>query len=219
MELLLVGRRDIHSILAAHFFYTYKCAGASRLPVIALYSIYQLLTRDVVRFKGKKLLPIKSHIASDVRGGCVGDIEVIDEKEEYFEAIEIKHRIPITGVLIEDAFEKFKDTPIQRYYLLTTANPNIATGEEENVKEVVARIRAKHGCEVIVNGLIPSLKYYLRLLQEPSKLLANYTKNLQEEFEKTTEVKKVHIKVWQSIVKQLETVIYPPKKTTSDLTS
>ncbi len=194
---------NVLDYLTTHFFHKYSCSGASRLPVIALYSIYQLLMDDVARYKGKRLLPIKSHIAPDVRGGCVGDIEVVDEKGAYFEAIEIKHGISINSVMVEDAFEKFKDTPIRRYYLLTTAEPNIKAGEEQNVKEVVARIRKEHGCEVIVNGLIHSLKYYLRLLQEPSKLLENYTKNLDIEFQKTTEVKKEQIEMWQNILKSI----------------
>lgn len=194
---------SIVDCLATHFFHKYDGSGASRLPVIALYSIYQLLTRDVARFKGKRLLPIKSHIAPDVRGGGVGDIEVVDGNGAYFEAIEIKHGIPIDSVMIEDAYEKFKNTPIRRYYLLTTAEPNIKAGEEQEVKKVAARIRVEHGCEVIVNGLIPSLRYYLRLLREPNNLLENYTKNLELEFQKTTEVKKEHIEVWQIIMNSL----------------
>jgi DNA (cytosine-5)-methyltransferase 1 len=64
----------------------------------------------------------------------------------------------------------------------------------------VEEIKIKHGCEVIVNGLIPSLKYYLRLLKDPSTFIDDYTKNLKREFLKTTEIKEVHIKAWKKIV-------------------
>ncbi len=45
--------------------------------------------------------------------------------------------------------------------MLTTLEPNIMQGEENKILELIEDIRNKHGCEVIVNGLIPSLKYYL----------------------------------------------------------
>jgi len=190
--------------LKKHFFEKYSVSGASRLPVVALYSIYQILIKDISRYKNKTLLELRSHISPDVRAKCIGDIEVIDENKNYFEAIEIKHGIPINGDMIADAFEKFRTTPINRYYLLTTAEPNIESGEEEAVIKVVDDIRVKHGCEVIVNGLILSLKYYLRLLDNPSLFIENYTENLQKEFSKTTEIKREHIDSWRKLLVELK---------------
>jgi len=194
---------SIVDALKIHFFNKYSVSGASRLPVVALYSIYQILIKDISRFENKKLLPLRSHISPDARARGVGDLEVVDEKGEYFEAVEIKHGIPIDSVMIQDAYDKFKVTPIKRYYLLTTAEPNIKQGEEDKILEVVEEIRNKHGCEVIVNGLIHSLKYYLRLLNEPSKFIDNYTKNLEIEFSKTTEIKKEQIIKWKELLKLL----------------
>jgi len=194
---------SIIDALKIHFFEKYSVSGASRLPVIALYSIYQILIKDVSRYNNKRLLPLRSHISPDVRARGIGDIEVVDENNNYFEAVEIKHGIPIDSIMIQDAYDKFKTTPIKRYYLLTTADPNIKVEEEDNILEVIEEIRTKHGCEVIVNGLIPSLKYYLRLLKTPSKFIDNYTKNLEEEFSKTTEIKREHIIKWKDVLRLL----------------
>ncbi len=194
---------SIIDTLKMHFFERYSVSGASRLPVIALYSIYQILIKDVSRFHRKKLLPLRSHISPDARARGVGDIEVVDEKRNFFEAVEIKHGIPIESLMVWDAFEKFKVTPIKRYYLLTTAEPNIKEGEEREVSDAVKEIRERHGCEVIINGLVHSLKYYLRLLNEPSGFINNYTKNLIIEFSKTTEIKKEHIEKWKELLKLL----------------
>ncbi len=194
---------SIIDVLKIHFFNKYSVSGASRLPVVALYSIYQILIEDISRFKNKKLLPLRSHISPDARARGVGDLEVVDENGAYFEAVEIKHGTPIDSVMIQDAYEKFKVTPIKRYYLLTTAEPNIKQGEEDKILEVIEDIRNKHGCEVIVNGLIHSLKYYLRLLNEPSKFIDNYTKDLEIEFSKTTEIKKEQIDKWKELLKLL----------------
>jgi len=193
---------SIIKCLISHFFRKYYVSGASRLPVIAIYSIYEILIRNVTRYSGKKLKPLRSHISSDMRAGGIGDIEIVDEKNKYFEAVEIKHNIPIDAIIIGDAYEKFKYTPITRYYLLTTAEPNIREGEERKTKNLISEIKIEHGCEIIVNGIIPSLKYYLRLLQNPIDFVERYTINLELEFSKTTEIKNEHIKAWRKILQE-----------------
>jgi len=197
------GAYDISLIidcLKSHFFAKYGTGGASRLPVIAIYSIYQILLEAVSRYENKKLSPLKSHIAADARDKGVGDIEIKDENNDFFEAVEIKHNIPIDSIVIDDAYEKFKDTPIKRYYLLTTAEPNINTEDNKNVEISIQKIKKEHGCEVIVNGIVPSLKYYLRLLDNPKDFIEKYTNNLKKEFEKSTEVKKAHLIMWNTLV-------------------
>lgn len=189
--------------LRYHFFRKYKVAGASRLPVIAIYSIYQILLNDVARYQNKKLLPLKSHVASDIKSKEVGDIEILDKKGNCYESVEIKHNIPIDEFIIQDAYEKFKSLPIARYYLLTTAEPNIKFGREQKVKEAILKIRKEHGCEIIVNGIIPSLKYYLRLLKNPEQFIERYTENLKKEVTENTVIKIEHLKTWKKILKHL----------------
>lgn len=189
--------------LKEHFFTKYKTAGASRLPVVAIYSIYEILLKDIGRYKGKKLLPLKSHVASDIKAEEIGDVEIIDVKRKtIFEGVEIKHGIPIDFLIVRDVYEKIKDTPIERYYILTTAEPNIRRGEERKVIQFVADIRKRHGCEVIVNGLIPSLKYYLRLVQNLDKFMARYSKNIKIEASVSTVIKLEHLEKWNEIIKK-----------------
>jgi len=78
--------------------------------------------------------------------------------------------------MVSDAYEKFKDKEISRYYLLTTAEPNIKREEQEAIQAEIERIKKEHGCEVIVNGIIPSLKYYLRLLLNPEQFMESIQK-------------------------------------------
>lgn len=112
----------IVGLLAKHFETKYSAEGASRLPVLALYATYQCLVNETKRFDGKTLLDIESHTSADSRSGRIGDIDVVDEKGRAFEAVEVKHGIPITAQVVRDAFEKFKTTQVTRYYLLSTAN-------------------------------------------------------------------------------------------------
>ncbi len=101
----------------------------------------------------------------------IGDIDVNNENGSAFEGVEIKHEIPITSQLVADAYEKFKVHNTDRYYLLTTANMDSADWDAIEVE--VARISQIHGCQVIVNGVYTTLKYYLRLLTTRQSLLTN----------------------------------------------
>ena len=187
---------NIVNILKGHF----SVARASRLPVLAMYSIYEMLM-TVERYEGKTLSPLKSHTTSDIKSGGIGDIEVLDENEDFFEAVEIKHNIPISPQLVKDGYEKFCEMSVRRYYLLTTAEPNV--DDSETIDRLVQQIHRQHGCEVIVNGILPSLKYYLRLLSNPKLFLDCYSKNLQSDFNQNTDVKEVHLRYWNELLNSL----------------
>jgi DNA (cytosine-5)-methyltransferase 1 len=187
----------IIDLLTKHFDTKYSSEGASRLPVLALYAVYQCLINEVKRFEGKVLLPIESHTSADARSGRVGDIDIVDVKERVFEAVEVKHGIPITVQLVRDAFEKFKTTQVNRYYLLSTAN--IDSSEVSEINKEVERIKNIHGCHVIANGLINSLKYYLRLLSDTSEFIENYVNLIEID----TALKFEHKKEWNNIISQM----------------
>jgi DNA (cytosine-5)-methyltransferase 1 len=160
--------------------------------------------KDAARYKGKKLLPLKSHVASDIKAGEVGDVEIIDRKRKtIFEGVEIKHGIPINFLIVRDAYEKIKGIPIKRYYILTTAEPNVKNSEMRKVHRLIAEIRKNHGCEVVVNGLIPSLKYYLRLIKNPNAFLKQYAKNIRAEVSTSTVVKMEHLEKWNKILRDI----------------
>ena len=142
------------------------------------------------------LLPMESHTSADSRSGRIGDIDIIDEKERAFEAVEVKHGITITPQLVKDAFEKFKTTQVNRYYLLSTANIDISQKDETDRE--IDRIKNIHGCHVIANGLTDSLKYYLRLLSDTSEFIENYVNLIKND----TALKFEHKKQWNIIISE-----------------
>lgn len=170
---------QIINYLERHFYYGYSTRGASILPVVAFYSMYECIIDEIGRYKNKKLDKLASHTSCDRSSKATGDI-VIREKNtnEIYEAVEIKFDITPDVIMINDAYEKFKTEHIQRYYVLSTAHAD----DEETLKinEEIIRIREEHGCQVIVNGIFPSLKYYLRLLENTDKFMTRYVYNLQE---------------------------------------
>ncbi|MFN3739083.1 MAG: DNA methyltransferase [Thermodesulfovibrionales bacterium] len=180
--------------LKQHFESKYNSRGAARLPTLAIYAIYQCMTKELKRFKGKILMPLEEHTSSDKSSGRVGDVEVRHPDNTVFEAVEIKHGIAINARLVRDAYEKFEAHPIQRYYLLSTTDIN--PSDMENLTNEVFRILKIHGCQVIVNGIYPSLKYYLRLLHNTYDFIDNYVENLKND--KT--IKYEHKLRWNDIV-------------------
>lgn len=196
----IVTIENIVNLLKTHFSIGYDIAGASRLPVLAVYSAYEMFM-GTGWYHGKTLSPLKSHTTSDIKSGGIGDIEVLDETGDFFEGVEIKHNIPISPTLVRDAFQKFAQTSVSRYYLLTTAEPDV--NDRDAVNQLVEKIHTQHGCEVIVNGILPSLKYYLRLLSNPKLFLDCYTKNLQVDFEMNTDIKEDHVRYWTDLLSSL----------------
>lgn len=186
----------IIDLLRCHFSHDYRIGGTSRLPVLAVYSAYEMLM-GIERYEGKTLLPLKSHTTADTKSRGIGDIEVLNENS-FFEGVEIKHKKPISLEIVEDAYQKFAKTPVSRYYLLTTAEPNVE--DVDSVNDLVSEIHRQHGCEVIINGILPSLKYYLRLLSGPQLFLENYSKNLQLDFQQKAEIKEPHLRYWETLL-------------------
>ena len=189
---------SILDLLATHFNGSYKAEGASRLPVLAIYAAYQCLIHEAKRFDKKQLLPIESHTSSDKRSGRVGDIDIIDEKKRVFEAVEVKHGIAITLALVKDAFEKFKTAPIDRYYILSTASPD--KYEYKKIEAEIQRIKNVHGCQLIVNGIMPTIKYYLRLLDKSSEFIENYVNLIEAD----KSLKFEHKERWNQLIREMK---------------
>lgn len=187
----------IIEILSKHFDKKYSSEGASRLPVLALFASYKCMINEIRRFEGKILLPIESHTSADLRSGRIGDIDIVDEEGKAFEAVEVKHGIPITANLIKIAFEKFKTTQVKRYYLLSTADIDLSQKEEIEIE--IERIKNIHGCHVIANGLTNSLKYYLRLLSSTAEFIENYVNLVEED----KALKFEHKKEWNNIISNM----------------
>lgn len=179
-----------------HFYYKYKSRGASILPVMAIYSIYECIIEELKRFNNKKLEPLGSHTSSDRSSGDAGDIVVRDSNTNLlYEVVEVKFDIPVDKYMIYDTYKKIKSTSIQRYYILSTEC--IVDNQIEEVHSYVNKIKEEHGCQVIVNGIFPTIKYYLRLLEDTDKFLKKYIKNIEND----TEINFEHKLAWNEIMK------------------
>lgn len=169
--------KDILALLQKHFNYKYSSRGASILPVVAFYSIYQCLIEEMSRYKGKYLEELASHYSSDRSSQAAGDIVVknIDD-DTHYEVVEVKFGIKIDSIILEDAYNKIKPTNIQRYYILSTEEPSVI--EKQIFDKRIEEIKEEHGCQVIINGLMKTLNYYLRLIENTDIFLNRYIENI-----------------------------------------
>lgn len=184
----------IVKVLKKHFTYQYSGSGASRLPTVAVYAAYQCMTAQVSRYKDKVLCPLEPHNSADAQSGRIGDIDVNNLDGSAFEGVEIKHEIVITRQLVADAYEKFKIHNTDRYYVLTTANMEVA--DWEGIESEIQKISQIHGCQVIVNGVYSSLEYYLRLLEDPAEFIDKNVELLKND----EAVKFQHKVAWNDII-------------------
>ncbi|PSB10844.1 DNA cytosine methyltransferase [Pleurocapsa sp. CCALA 161] len=184
--------------LEAHFNHKYKTFGASKLPVIAFYAIYLRLVEEVERYKGCSLKDLGSHTASDRTSKTAGDIEIFDKKKSVIEAIEIKYGKPINLQMVLNAKDKILKYHPRRYYIFSTTH--IDKVDEMKIQDEIELIARNHGCQVIVNGIIPTLKYYLRLIASVEKFVKDYSKLIEQD----KELQAIHKIQWNNILKTLE---------------
>ena len=90
--------------------------------MLSIYAIYELMSNEIARYNDKTLKALESHTAADQQSGALGDIEIANDDNTIFEALEIKHNIVIDEQIIESAYRKFRNHQLDRYYILSTHN-------------------------------------------------------------------------------------------------
>ena len=147
--------------------------GSARLPVLATYAAYKCLIPELSRYKNCRLQDLLSHTSADAKTARVGDIDVLYQDGRPFEAVEVKYKIAITAPLIQQLREKIAASGIKTYYVLST-NELISPDAMNAVTELLLGMRQKYGCQVIVNGVATTIKYYLRLMADTDRYISEY---------------------------------------------
>ncbi len=170
----------IEELFRRHFFHKYRASkGASRLPVLAIHAIYSVMIPQLRRYDGMVVKALNEHSAADSQTGSLGDVEVCKtDSDEVFEAVEVKHNLQIDEALLADVQTKVMDKAISRYYILTTHND---CKPDPGAQKIIANIKSVYDCQVIANGVIPSIRYYLRLMDDPSAIFPEYVRLLINE--------------------------------------
>jgi DNA (cytosine-5)-methyltransferase 1 len=199
MPILNPDRVTIFRLIEAleqQFSFKYNTFGGSKLPVIAFYALYSVLLQEVSRYKECNLKPLGSHTASDLTSKSSGDIEVFNGGE-LFESVEIKLDKNIDSNIVRIAREKIIKYSPKRYYILSTQG--VKEEDVNIINEIISEVKKEHGCQIIVNGLIPTLKYYFRLISDLEKFFPVYSLLIEEDLE----LKAIHKQKWNELVQEL----------------
>ena len=184
----------IIELLDRQFHFDYKTSYGSKLPVLAFYAIYQLLINEISRYDRCKLKKLGSHTASDRTSKSAGDIEIFKDKK-LFEAIEIKLDKPIDSNILRIAKEKIITFNPKRYYILS----NKGIIQEDEIYQIIEEIKKEHGCQVIINGVLETLKYYMRLIDNLEEFYQLYSDLISKDIE----LKNIHKQIWNKLTKEL----------------
>ena len=181
---------DVVGALSRHF--ARAGAGGSRLPVLALYAAYTHMVREVGKYRGCRLCDLQPHNAPDQQSGFLGDIQINCANDKPFEVVEVKHGIKLTPQLVAECYDKFKAVPgVRIYYLLSTFE---TIDEFAEINQRALRIFRDHGCQLIVNGIQSTLRYYLRMLGNTDNFVDDYVELVEREC--NYEIKTLWNDVW-----------------------
>ncbi|MBQ7343014.1 MAG: hypothetical protein IJW42_07135 [Alistipes sp.] len=182
--------------LNKHFNYNYGTHNGAKLPVLAFYAIYQSIIKEFSRYKDCQLSPLASLTACDLTSKASGDVEIFKDGK-HFEAVEIKldKKIDATIVrVVEEKIYKFNPT---RYYILSYYG--ICDDDMIEIQDIVDKVRINHGCQIIINGLLPTIKYYLRLITNLEDFWTSYSSLVKNDHE----LQLIHKEVWNNIVEEI----------------
>ena len=194
-EKLTISR--IISELTEQFQYKYNVQHGAKLPVLAFHSIYTILIKEMSRYKTCHLADLSSLTACDRTNKASGDIEIFNADNSLFEAIEIKLDKEIDAQIMRVVEGKiYKFNPI-RYYVLSVEG--IKESDRREIEGIVKKVSENHGCQIIINGLIPTIKYYLRLLTNLSDFIEIYSKEIEVDAELQLE----HKEKWNELISKI----------------
>lgn len=179
--------------LDEHFRTKYETYGGSKLPVLAFYAIFKSIIKEIGRYNESTLATLGSHTASDRTSKSAGDIEIF-KGNVLFEAIEIKLDKTIDITMVRIAIEKIARYNPNRYYILSYFG--IKESDRLEIEDLITQLKLEHGCQLIINGLLPTIKYYLRLITSLDEFILNYNQLIQDD----TEIKKIHKEKWNELI-------------------
>lgn len=130
------------------------------------------------------------------KGNISGGMKDVFLQTKLYEAVEIKFNKKIDPQIVSIVEKKVYKFNPKRYYILSYYG--IKSNSSDEINDIVARVKRDHGCEIIVNGLLTTIKYYLRLISSSQDFVNIYTKAVEQD----KELMKIHKDVWSDILQK-----------------
>ena len=71
--------------------------------------------------------------------------------------------------------------------------------DKDEIYKIIEEVKNEHGCQIIVNGVLATLKYYMRLIDDLEKFYALYSDLISND----SELKTVHKQKWNELTQEL----------------
>lgn len=189
----------IIGFLDTHFRAKYGTHNGAKLPVIAFYAIFKSIIKEMKRYEGCELIPLSSLTACDLTSKASGDIEIF-KGSRLFESVEIKLDKQIDSAIVRVVEEKIYRCNPSRYYILSYYG--VKDEDREDIQQIIDDVRLKHGCQIIINGLLPTIKYYLRLISDLSDFWNMYCHLVEND----NELQKIHKEELSTIIEAYNSI-------------
>lgn len=186
----------IINALDLHFNHNYGTHHGAKLPVLAFYAIYEQIISEIKRYQNCRLSDLASLTACDLTSKASGDIEIFKDGK-VFESVEIKLNKLIDANIVRVVERKVYNFNPERYYILSYYG--IKEEDRNEIQKIIENVKTKHGCQIIVNGLLQTIKYYLRLISSLECFMITYSNLVEQD----KELQKVHKIYWNDILKRL----------------
>lgn len=166
-----------------------------RLAQLALYAIYECILPTSKRYEGCELVPLERLKAANRKSGTVGDVDVL-KGAKPIEAVEAKFKDAITLEMVNEAIKKIETKDVKRYFILSTSGV-VSDGEEDKITARCRDFYYGNGCEIIVNGVFETIRYYLRLIGSTDDFISRYVDLVAADKDLTYE----HKQAWNLVTK------------------
>lgn len=183
--------------LEEHFLTQYHTHNGAKLPVLAFHAIYSSLIKELKRYEDCTLAPLSSLTACDRTNKASGDIEIF-KNGNLFEAIEIKLDKKIDAQIVRVVEEKIYKWNPKRYYILSVLGTN--SDDQTEISNIICNVGINHGCQIINNGLLQTIKYYLRLITDLSQFVKAYSQAVEQD----RELQQIHKTTWNQLIKKYQ---------------
>lgn len=110
----------------------FEVEDSSVIPVIAVYSVMQVLQQNI--WKSCFLKPLKEHTASDKGSNSFGNVELYDDKGNPWQIIEVKHKIKIDDTIIKIFDDKTNNNYKIIRDIVTTEQEKMRFGKRNNIQ-------------------------------------------------------------------------------------
>jgi DNA (cytosine-5)-methyltransferase 1 len=173
------------------FILAYENSEKPLLAALAILTTHRLMTFGVRRYQQTYATP-----PTLCRTGMVS-LQILTKDNCCLEAVYVIKGF--SHAVFECIHQEIKQIRLQRCLILTIDEPYLTESQSQFLEQVQQRAN----CELMIDGVIPSLKYYLRLLDHPEHFLTEYRQSLEAEFKRSSGIKKEHLEVWHEIISSL----------------